>query len=270
ILSQLDQYLQEPYKNHRIQLLPIEHNAQVEDIVEFETAIAQTFLYLRQFLPHSSANSWQWDLHSSGSGNTLHWQWELILPVGTLSWQLECLFKLLNVWTLVDLPHGKRAIRTKWVFRNKKDQRGFVVRNKSRLVAQGHRQEEGIDYDEVFAVAARIERRFMLANPLGFVDLEFPDKVYKVEKALYGLHQAPRAWLDIMFAVCACSRFQVQQKVSHIDYAGASLNRKSTTGGCQFLGSRLISWQCKKQTIMVNSTTKAENIATSNYCGQVL
>nr|GEX80338.1 hypothetical protein [Tanacetum cinerariifolium] len=66
----------EPYKNHRIQLLPIEHSAQVGDIVEFETAIAQTFLYLRQFLHHSSANSWQWDLHSSGSGN-LYCQWEL-------------------------------------------------------------------------------------------------------------------------------------------------------------------------------------------------
>ncbi|GJZ54124.1 putative ribonuclease H-like domain-containing protein [Tanacetum coccineum] len=60
-------------------------------------------------------------------------------------------FKLLNVWTLVDLPKGKKAIGTKWVFRNKKDQRGIVVRNKARLVAQGHRQEEGIDYDEVFA-----------------------------------------------------------------------------------------------------------------------
>nr|GFB98194.1 reverse transcriptase domain-containing protein [Tanacetum cinerariifolium] len=46
---------------------------------------------IQQFLHHSSANSWQWDLYSSGSGNTLHWQWELILPVGTLSWQWECL-----------------------------------------------------------------------------------------------------------------------------------------------------------------------------------
>nr|GEZ18639.1 hypothetical protein [Tanacetum cinerariifolium] len=87
----LNQHFQEPYKNHQIQLLPIEHSAQVGDIVEFKTAIAQTFLYLRQFLHHSSANSWQWDLQSSGSGNTLHWQWELILPVGTLSWQWECL-----------------------------------------------------------------------------------------------------------------------------------------------------------------------------------
>ncbi|GJR77900.1 putative ribonuclease H-like domain-containing protein [Tanacetum coccineum] len=59
--------------------------------------------------------------------------------------------------TLVDLPKGKRAIGTKWVYRNKKDERGIVVRNKARLVAQGYTQEEGIDYDEVFAPVARIE-----------------------------------------------------------------------------------------------------------------
>ncbi|GJU58247.1 hypothetical protein Tco_1236013 [Tanacetum coccineum] len=81
---------------------------------------------------------------------------------------------------------------------------------------------------------------------------------------------------DIMFSVCACSRFQVQPKVSHLNAVkrifrylkGASLDRKSTTGVCQFLGSRLISWQCKKQTVVANSTTEAEYIATSHYCGQ--
>ncbi|GJZ86846.1 hypothetical protein Tco_0658456 [Tanacetum coccineum] len=109
---------------------------------------------------------------------------------------------------------------------------------------------------------------------------------------------------DIMFVVCACARFQVTHKVSHLhavkrifrylkgqpklglwyprdspfdleafsdsDYVGASLDRKSTTGGCQFLGKRLISWQCKKQTIVANSTTKAEYVAAANCCGQVL
>ncbi|GJS08846.1 putative ribonuclease H-like domain-containing protein [Tanacetum coccineum] len=134
-------------------------------------------------------------------------------------------FKLQEVWTLVDLPNGKRAIGTKWVFRNKKDERGIVIRNKVRLVAQGYTQEEGIDYDEVFAPVARIEAiRLFLAyasfkdfvvyqmdvksaflygkieeevyvcQPPGFEDPDFPDRVYKVEKALYGLHQAPRAW----------------------------------------------------------------------------
>ncbi|GJR32598.1 putative ribonuclease H-like domain-containing protein [Tanacetum coccineum] len=134
-------------------------------------------------------------------------------------------FKIQKVWILVDLPYGKKAIGTKWVYRNKKDERGVVVRNKARLVAQGHRQEEGIDYDEVFAPVARIEAiRIFLAfasymgfivyqmdvksaflygkideevyvsQPLGFVDPKYPKKVYKVVKALYGLHQAPRAW----------------------------------------------------------------------------
>ncbi|GKF00899.1 putative ribonuclease H-like domain-containing protein, partial [Tanacetum coccineum] len=66
-------------------------------------------------------------------------------------------FKLQKVWTLVDLPYGKRAIGTKWVYMNKKDERGVVIRNKARLVAQGYTQEEGIDYDEVFAPVARIK-----------------------------------------------------------------------------------------------------------------
>ncbi|GKE84920.1 copia protein [Tanacetum coccineum] len=66
-------------------------------------------------------------------------------------------FKLQKVWTLVDLPKVKRAIGTKWVYRNKKDDRGIVVRNKARLVAQGYTQEDNINYDEVFALVARIE-----------------------------------------------------------------------------------------------------------------
>ncbi|GJW72940.1 putative ribonuclease H-like domain-containing protein [Tanacetum coccineum] len=93
-------------------------------------------------------------------------------------------FKIQKVWILVDLPYGKKAIGTKWVYRNKKDERGVVVRNKARLVAQGHRQEEGIDYDEEVYVS----------QPPGFIDPKYPKKVYKVVKALYGLYQAPRAW----------------------------------------------------------------------------
>ncbi|GJW11754.1 putative ribonuclease H-like domain-containing protein, partial [Tanacetum coccineum] len=70
---------------------------------------------------------------------------------------------------------------------------------------------------------------------------------------------------NIMFAVCACARFQVTPKASHLHATG-----KSTTGGCQFLGRRLISWQCKKQTIVANSTTEAEYVAAAHCCGQVL
>nr|GEV72703.1 zinc finger, CCHC-type [Tanacetum cinerariifolium] len=193
-------------------------------------------------------------------------------------------------------------------------------------------------------------------------DPDYPDKVYKVVKALYGLHQAPRACQDkyvaeilrkfgladgksastpidtekpllkdpdgedvdihtyrlmigslmyltssrpdIMFAVCACARFQVTPKASHVhavkrifrylkgkphlglwypkdspfnlvaysdsDYAGASLDRNSTTRGCQFLGCRLISWQCKKQTGVATSFIEAEYVAAASCCAQVL
>ncbi|GJZ45646.1 putative ribonuclease H-like domain-containing protein, partial [Tanacetum coccineum] len=79
--------------------------------------------------------------------------------------------------------------------RNKKDEMGIVIRNKARLVAQGYTQEERIDYDEVFAPVARIEieEEVYVCQPPGFEDPDFPDRVYKVEKILYGLHQAPRA-----------------------------------------------------------------------------
>nr|GEX35158.1 hypothetical protein [Tanacetum cinerariifolium] len=310
-------------------------------------------------------------------------------------------FKMQKVWVLVDLPYGKRAIGTKWVFRNKKDKRGIVVRNKARLVAQGHTQEEEIDYEEVFAPVARIEAiRLFLAyasfmgfmvyqmdvksaflygtieeevyvcQPLGFEDPYHLDKVYKVVKALYGLHQASRAWYetlanyllendDIIFGLTnkdLCKSFeklmkdkfqmssmeeltfflglQVKQKkdgifISHdkyvaeslrkfgmtdrksastpidtekpllkdpdvkrifrylkgkphlglwylkelpfdlvaypdSDYASANLDRKSTTGGCQFLGFILIFWQCKKQTVIATSSTKAEYVAAAS------
>ncbi|GJY06732.1 ribonuclease H-like domain-containing protein [Tanacetum coccineum] len=130
-----------------------------------------------------------------------------------------------KVWQLIPLPDGKIAIGTKWILKNKRDARGIVVRKKARLVAQGHRQEEGIDYDDVFALVARIEAiRLFLAfasymgfmvyqmdvksaflygeideevyvtQPKAFEDPHFPKHVYKVVKALYGLHQAPRAW----------------------------------------------------------------------------
>ncbi|GJV21947.1 putative reverse transcriptase, RNA-dependent DNA polymerase [Tanacetum coccineum] len=242
-----------------------------------------------------------------------------------------------------------------------------MIKNKARLVAQRYTQEEGIKYDEVFALVARIEAiRLFLAyasfkdfvvyqmdvkssflygkikeevyvyQPSGFEDPYFPDRVYKVEKALYGLHQAPRACQDkyvtgILKKFCfinvktARTPMKTQKPLlkdgygeevdvhlyrsmigslmyltssrpdimylkgqlklglwypkdslfdlvayTDSDYARASLDRKSTTEGCQFLGSRLISWQCKKQTVVANSTTEAEYVATSSFCGQVM
>nr|GEX51793.1 hypothetical protein [Tanacetum cinerariifolium] len=103
-----------------------------------------------------------------------------------------------NVWTSVDCPKRVRPIGTKWVLKNKKDERGIVIRNKDRLVAQGHTQDEGIDYDKMDVKSVflygTIDKEVYVMQPLGFQDPESPAKVYKVEKAMYGLHQAPRAW----------------------------------------------------------------------------
>ncbi|KAJ9542267.1 hypothetical protein OSB04_028773 [Centaurea solstitialis] len=136
-------------------------------------------------------------------------------------------FERNNVWTLTSLPTGKSAIGTKWVFRNKKDENGVVVRNKARLVAQGYCQEEGIDYEETFALVARLEviriflayaahrgfkvyqmdvksaflngklkEKVYVKQPPGFHSEKYPNHVYFLDKALYGLKQAPRAWYD--------------------------------------------------------------------------
>ncbi|GJV62500.1 putative ribonuclease H-like domain-containing protein [Tanacetum coccineum] len=110
-------------------------------------------------------------------------------------------FSLQKVWRLVDIPKGKHAIGTKWVYRNKKDERGILVRNKARLVAQGlHPKKKEFDYDEVFGsclLDRKQCREVYVCQPPSFEDPQFPDKVYKVEKALYGLHQAPRAWFAL-------------------------------------------------------------------------
>ncbi|GJQ93698.1 putative ribonuclease H-like domain-containing protein [Tanacetum coccineum] len=107
-------------------------------------------------------------------------------------------FKISKALEDENLPYGKKEIGTKWVYRNKKDEKGVVVRNKARLVAQGHRQEEGIDYDEMDVKSAflygKIDEEVYVSQPPGFVDPKYPKKVYKVVKALYGLHQAPKAW----------------------------------------------------------------------------
>nr|GEZ58416.1 hypothetical protein [Tanacetum cinerariifolium] len=255
-----------------------------------------------------------------------------------------------QLWKLVPLPDGKIAIGTKWILKNKRDAKGIVVRNKARLVAQGHWQEEGIDYDELFAPVARIKAiRLFLAfasymgfmvyqmdmkssflygeikeevyvtQPKGFEDPHNPKHVYRVVKALYGLHQEPRAWFmwmtsslvpritpsvmslsqdkyvrdmlkkfDMKSMRTATTSYEVPKPKSK-DEPNDAVNtlghtndfplkcsyediqvsqRKSTTGGCQFLGRRLISWHCKKQTIMATSSTEAEYVASASCYGQ--
>jgi hypothetical protein len=130
-----------------------------------------------------------------------------------------------DVWTLVPHPAEQNIIGTKWIFKNKTDEHGTVVRNKARLVAQGYTQIEGVDFDETFAPVARLESfRILLSiacnlgfklyqmdvkstflngvlqeevyveQPKGFQNPHHPHHVYKLKKALYGLSQAPRAW----------------------------------------------------------------------------
>ncbi|GJX71800.1 copia protein [Tanacetum coccineum] len=251
-----------------------------------------------------------------------------------------------KVWTLVDLPYGKRAIGTKWVYKNKKDERGIVIRNKVRLVAQGYTQEEGIDYDEVFAPVARIEairlflayasfkyfvvyqmnvksaflygklkKKFMSINLQGLKIQISPTKFIRnemcteFEKMMHkkfqmssvgeltfflglqvtqkddGIFISQDKYVDEILKKFGFSTVKTasQPKLglwypkdlpfdleayTDNDYAGASLDRKSIIGGCQFLGSRLISWQCKKQTIVANSTTEGEYVAAAS-CWEV-
>nr|GEV44079.1 hypothetical protein [Tanacetum cinerariifolium] len=182
----------------------------------------------------------------------------------------------------------KQAIGTKWVFKNKKDERGIVIKNK-----------------------ARIKEEVYVCQPLGFVDPDHPDKVYKVVKALYGLHQAPRAWpMKDKFQISSMGELtfflglQVKQKEDGIfisqdkyvtevlrkfnfsnvkssntpvdtektsvrDADGADVDvhpYRSMIGSLMYLAASrpdiiLISWQCKKQTIVATSTTEVEYVA---------
>nr|GEU86594.1 hypothetical protein [Tanacetum cinerariifolium] len=170
-------------------------------------------------------------------------------------------FKMQKVWILVDLPQVARieAIR---LFLAYASFMGFMVYQ--------------MDVKSAFLYGT-IEEEVYVYQPSGFENPDHHDKVYKVVKALYGLHQAPRDWIfrylkgnphlglwypkDSPFDLVA---------YSDSDYAGASLDRKSTTVGCQFLGCRLISWQCKKQTVVVTSSIEAEYIAGASCCAQVL
>nr|GFC59466.1 hypothetical protein [Tanacetum cinerariifolium] len=95
-------------------------------------------------------------------------------------------FERLKVWRLVPQPEGKTIIKTKWIFKNKKDESSSVIQNKARLVVVGYSQQEGIDYDETFAL-----EEVYVGQPPGFVSKQYPDRVYALEKPLYGLKQAP-------------------------------------------------------------------------------
>nr|GFB48051.1 copia protein [Tanacetum cinerariifolium] len=108
-------------------------------------------------------------------------------------------FDRLKVWELVDRPLCTNVINLKWLWKNNRDEENTVILNKSRLVAKGYAQKEGVDFEESFAPGTRLEAEEVYVNqPYGFVDPYHPDKVNRLKKALYGLKQAPRAWGDIL------------------------------------------------------------------------
>ncbi|KAD2804685.1 hypothetical protein E3N88_38062 [Mikania micrantha] len=327
-------------------------------------------------------------------------------------------FQKLKVWNLVPLPKGKLPIGTRWVFRNKRDDSGVIIRNKAsysnllglrllyelygisdgcensflirkawyatltdHLLANGYtrgaidqtlfvrkdkndlilvqiyvddiifgftssalcKEFEGI-MKKKFEMSAMGEMTFFLglqvkqdckgvlihqgkyvtdilnkfkmmeskpattpmaARPILTSDLEGEDVDQHLYRSMIGsLMYLTASRPDIMFSVCQCARYQANPKASHLiavkrifrylvgkpklglwypknsefqlfaysdsDFGGCNLDRKSTTGGCQYLGDRLVSWQCKKQTTVSTSTAEAEYVAASSCCSQVI
>nr|GFA81780.1 Gag-Pol polyprotein [Tanacetum cinerariifolium] len=216
-------------------------------------------------------------------------------------------FDRLDVWELVDRPLGKNVIYMKWLWKNKHDVENTIIRNKSRLVAKGYAQKEGVDFEESFEPVALLEAiRLFIAyvahksftvyqmdvkttflygplkeevyinQPDRFVDPYHPDKVYRLKKALYGLKQAPRACIGTLMATkhldADLSGTPVDQmKYRYSDHAGCLDSRKSTSGGIQFLsGDKLVSLSSKKQDCTSMSSAEAEYVSLSACCAQVL
>ncbi|GJW24847.1 retrovirus-related pol polyprotein from transposon TNT 1-94 [Tanacetum coccineum] len=256
-------------------------------------------------------------------------------------------------------------ITLKWIYKVKLDEMGGILKNKARLVAHGYRQEEGINFEESFALVARLDAiRIFLAyaahmnmivyqmdvktaflngilreevyvsQPDGFVDQDNPNHVYKLKKALYGLKQAPRAWYDLLskfllsqefskrtvdpilfirrqgkdillisqsprgiflnqtkYALESLKKYGIESNDSmdtpmglwypkdssialtayvDADHAGCQDTRRSTSGCIQLLGDKLVSWSSKRQKSAAISSTKAEYIAMSGCCAQIL
>nr|GEZ49647.1 retrovirus-related Pol polyprotein from transposon TNT 1-94 [Tanacetum cinerariifolium] len=206
-------------------------------------------------------------------------------------------FERLEVWELVPRPDQVTVITLKWIYKVKLDKMGGILKNKARLVTRGYRQEEGVVFEESFAPVARLEAiRIFLA--------------YAAHKNMVVYQMGMKtAFLnanrpDLQFPIYMCARYQARPTEKHVhavkrifrylrgtvhrglwypkdssvaltafadaDHAGFQDTRRSTSGSVQFLGERLISWSSKRKKSAAISSTKAEYIALSGCCAQIL
>nr|GEV84647.1 retrovirus-related Pol polyprotein from transposon TNT 1-94 [Tanacetum cinerariifolium] len=207
--------------------------------------------------------------------------------------QLQLKFKRLDVWVLVSPLDNIKPLTLKWLFKNKHDKENTINRNKTCMVMKGYCQEKGIDFEESFALVARMEaimiflayethKSFIVfqmdvktafvhgslnedlyvCQPEGFIDADHPSHVYKLKKEIYGLKQAPRAWYNELLKD---SGFELT-RFSDADYTGCRDSFKSNSGRTEFLGEKKVSWSLKKQECMALSTAEAEYVSLSACC----
>ncbi|GJX41152.1 retrovirus-related pol polyprotein from transposon TNT 1-94 [Tanacetum coccineum] len=205
-------------------------------------------------------------------------------------------FDRLDVWELVDIPLCKNVINLKWLWKNKRDEENTIIRNKSRLVAKGYAQKEGIDFEELIKYAQEILKKHGMPIVIAIGTL-------MDTKHLVLTLRASRP--DIVHATCYCARYQAKPTEKHLtavkrifwylkdsinmglwypketgfeltafsdsDHAGCLDSRKSTSGGIQFLGGdKLVSWSSKTQDCTSISSAEAEYVSLSACCVQVL
>nr|GEU40362.1 uncharacterized mitochondrial protein AtMg00810-like [Tanacetum cinerariifolium] len=203
-------------------------------------------------------------------------------------------FDRLQVWELVPPPDYAMVISLKWIYKVKLDEYGDVLKNKELLVAKGYRQEEGIDFEESFAPAAKLEAiRIFIANVAS-------------KNMMYGwIPDVPHGQLTRLgFAMCMCARYESKPTKKHLkvvkrvfwylqgsinmglwsmkdttmalteyadaDHTGCQDTHRSTSKNAQFLGDKLLSWSSKKHTSTSISSIEAEYIAMSGCCAQIL